>query len=1109
MALRHTSINVPLGGGIDSDTEDFLVQPPRVLQAYNVQYTRRGGLKKRTGWDHLGTVTKGDSSWAVVPAHSDGSSVGIFSENQAKRFYAGASRDIQLPPVPHSVTAHPIQGFRGHVLMAQAAHDTVSGLTAVAVSVAEDVTDIANHEGEALDCWVYIVDSDWNVIKGPTNYPDIAILPRIHVMEQAGGAEVFMFLGLQDESGEGGAGGTFFLDADKLSLNAFTYTIATGTFSSVSTLATDVYPFDIAGGQQHVMWDSHCSGEAGELCHVTYYDSSSNLISGRVDTALTYNTRTVANPVTGGSVTTFHDPATDTVLVYTAETSRLYYADDTTGSFSSILHPASPTGDFPILYLTGARGLMLTDRTVTLTGSGPATPSLGGGGSYIPSFGNPVPRSDGSNFFWNPHVAETDFGADQQRYTGGKSLTVFESGPNGVREIALSALAATRWDSYYTGTFFSGGAESLGVFQQLSLTADGNVLVPLFYPNAGYLPPPKNYGVNWTAASSSGVEREFVNSHSAFDGAYQLVLTEISFDDPVHTYVDHYGTAVAAMGQTVAFDGSNAINLSAQEPRGTIGFSSSPSAAYLLNAGRLITDMTLATNESITWRFLLSYVDKNGVRYRFPVYGGDRSDPTAQPYDNTSGSTEYPTFFLLTSMPPGLVAAADLNGLSVEIYATSVYAVGAASPQDENLVGRVPLVWDSANSRWIGDLYDIIENDSGLDNPTPWPFYTEILPTAIPATNVITRAGNYMFLSPSEAPYELWVSKPLGSRLGPEFSPELILDAPHDSGGIVSLAATGDHLFLLCRNGVWELFVGSGGVDADGGGSFPAFRKVSTDGCLTARGTVETPAGIFYMGYSGIQLVGPGGSGTPGDLVTRHIEDTGLSLTDIRSAYYSPEDREVWFYFLDDPSLSEAQQTGYSWVFDLDSQAWTYTQFRAFHAFRYKNQHARYYGTSDLVTQGTGTTDAANYSPTSSYILAQIKTPWLKLDTPVSYKRFRRLTTLWNWYAGYPDADAGRVGSIIIKVAYNYDDTVVDTFTWMESAGFFHVYGLSSLDSIEHLQSRFSRQKVDSVQITIEEGLTAVSQETGGNTLQWVLAALGLEVADKKGDIKLQQEAKK
>ena len=87
-------------------------------------------------------------------------------------------------------------------------------------------------------------------------------------------------------------------------------------------------------------------------------------------------------------------------------------------------------------------------------------------------------------------------------------------------------------------------------------------------------------------------------------------------------------------------------------------------------------------------------------------------------------------------------------------------------------------------------------------------------------------------------------------------------------------------------------------------------------------------------------------------------------------------------------------------------------------------------------------------------------------------------------------------------------------YLWQcDAEGVYSIYGAADRNhlrgvGISDAQGRVkpSRQKFDSLQISVED-IEATSGQTTTNTLSWTLVGLELEVASKRGIIKLQQEA--
>jgi len=359
----------------------------------------------------------------------------------------------------------------------------------------------------------------------------------------------------------------------------------------------------------------------------------------------------------------------------------------------------------------------------------------------------------------------------------------------------------------------------------------------------------------------------------------------------------------------------------------------------------------------------------------------------------------------------------------------------------------------------------------------------ELAPVRPPCSSVVAQAGGHMFLIPDEDRYSLWPSKPLERGRGPEWDPTTILPAPSESGGIVSVAAQGDRLLVLCALGVYELYVGSGGPDANGNGAFSPMRLAHAgDGCISHAGTVSTPVGVFYLAESGVKLVQGGGN----------VSDVGDPISEslvpraVYAATYHDGDNEVWF--VQEDGIQTPRPTC---VFNLDTQGWsTFVQDTLQVLFANGDMHR-------LLSDGTvRKEDPSLGSDLASVYEGAVETPWIAPATPVGFVRVPRVGILVR-------LESGTQGRVTVSLSYDYVESVVDTFTFDYAD--FATFGRSTTFSVGP-----SRQKFDAIKIAVQDDTESEGSPGAKiSDLVWSLAGVDLAVRTKTGVVKLEAGAKK
>lgn len=1063
----ETIVPVPLGAGVDRETDEFVLEAPKMRTAQNVTLKSRGALQKRAGWTTLNNGALGVGANTDILFRSR-DTLAIFSDDRNQIYRNGSVDQLGRYQPTFSILSHPAFPANGTVHNVNVAH--LSGYTAVVAAVHDNPTEMSAHNYQSATAVYAILDSEWNVVVGPLTSQLVGILPRVEPM-LIGGDSYFVFTGLQDVTNNAT---NHWLGAASLQLNALRVSVG-GSITTYSALDT-VYPYQPGGaavGDLCICYDTHGSGVAGDEVFFAYYDDGgSNLLTvGRLQNTGTYTTQTIAGTgTTPTSMAVHYDSASDTVLVFSEETDTLYYDDRTLPGFSSLAHPGTPPDSdltsltWPIFWRDGGSNLRLTDRPITITGSGPGTPSFGVAIAIGAMHAKPAPRGTDSAFFFSDFV---DYSGSAGVFIGGgKAVEVISTNETNNAEFAsvVAPLHGTRHTLEYKLGFFgrrNGSNGILGTVNQSAVTADGHVLRGDAIVTSGYLPRIRN------RSKVVGAALELETGHGALSESLGIVVTEIDPTSTEYSFQNHFGSAILANGGLSTFDGEQVCPLSVRVL----------SVATSTTASNWATDpanpaWSVADNTEWVVPTTLSYVDKNNVRHRWPL------DSTSG--QNTSGAPAgVPAPNLLLGLPSEVEHLAQQGKLTVEFWGAEENVIGSTPNTDYILLSRAPVVFDGAN--WVADPGTLLDPTS-VTNPTPYPYTTEALPAQVPACNVVKKVGNYVFAVASEAPTELWVSKPFGNYQAPEFPAEFMLTSPAEAGEIRSLAATGDHLILLCENGVWELFVGGGGPDANGDGAFPAFSLVyEGSGALNHRGTVSGDWGTLYMSADGPKLI----RGSEVLHVGEQVKGLHTPAA-VRATVFDETEREVWLFF----------EGGDALVFDVDLLAWTTATVRASAAIATPTNLLRLDNGGRLCERDETSTQDAD----GTYLLSSVTTPWFNLGSPLGFKRFHEVAALFRRIGG-------TLGGFTFELAVDYVDTSVVTSSFSG--------GLASLERGLQFLVRLNHQTTDAMRVTITETTEGVEEDDGEggtvtvqrNDLRWSLAALSLAFVPKRGHITLQAEA--
>lgn len=1127
-----TNVEVPIGLGIERGKHDWKARPPNAKTLENLDLRQEGAYAKVPGWRRLVNLSVDEARYgAVLPQKH---SVGLLTSSGAQRVEGG--KLVSQPfggQIPVEVVQHEVAGFRGTISDLNIARNEAEGLTAIVCGVADPQFSGSTDTNQMFGA---VVDDDWNVVWGPhpigfnAPTPGVGYATRVEPLgtgfvffgvrpgEHAGTSDFLYALVVQDPANAGLPGAMVPVGDDGVALGRIVRPSAADY-----PLWYDTYADPDAPTRAYVVWQSFGIGtDPAYWC--TYVEADGTQDTSLLDTDPS---------LTRENLVVWYDTPTDTVLVYSHHYKAVAY---NTGTFSagpwalSAASSATIEGDHPCFYRDHA-GIRLNDYAVSLAGTAPATPSFGA------PFGDPIflgarqvlhrrpqPNDYSAWKFRRYRHVNQDTGGD--RLVTGQDWLLYETpvdaqfhvGAYQAETQAVVPLGQGRKDLAEHDHFHRYRAIRLdGEQQQVEVTwlvgqiaqsarkgtgTGASLLVPqALAARAGKAPPlwvtiddglgrvdtsvhggDANYGSEGLPGSVSSAAVGRASGAGLDTGLNAVVITEIRLRSREHSFIDHYGTLLCAAGGLHAFDG-------------TLSFPAFIETPYALNIDPNETDYPIVRalinfplrlegsggNTGVNFKGVLLATDRNGVTYRSAPFDMSR-------IENETGGVRayYPewTFFFRESALNTLLQPPFR--LQVEIYATEEWDISDPlnEPEEYNLLTRTGV--KLSGSDFVADGYGVfdINYTTALDPPdfdlfdvNPTPLYTlsgELPPTVPPASNVLVQAGNYLFLLSSEDPYDVWVSKPLGGFLGPEFNPLLRLTAPSESGGIVSLAGESDRLLLLCKNGVWEVFVGGDGPDANGAGAFPAFRKVwGGEGCVNHRGTVTGPFGTFFLADSGPRIVSRDGT----------VQDVGAALgpntldpDSVTRAVYLPEEQQIHVF-------TETR----AHVFDLGLMGWTSTtQGSAVVAERDGTIYRVPVDTQVLRVSDENATEDGSTLYHAKYV-----SPWITFAGPMSYQRVRRFGVLVRRLGG--------AGALRVSIAYDYVDTDIDTREVTSTT-------MDALDRPVQISVRTSRQKADAYRITVEEVPLTVGQTTLGN-LRWELVGIEAEVRGKAGVIKLESGA--
>lgn len=410
-----------------------------------------------------------------------------------------------------------------------------------------------------------------------------------------------------------------------------------------------------------------------------------------------------------------------------------------------------------------------------------------------------------------------------------------------------------------------------------------------------------------------------------------------------------------------------------------------------------------------------------------------------------------------------------------ELYMSGIYDYGSAIPTD-----RIPL----GGNRYFREIIINPSRSVTLDNVFEHSTDTYSLPGDLSVQEYVqagelasdpTEAARHMaasadrvFFLSGDGTY-VGYSKPMNAPLySVEFNESLELSVPGEGRESTGLAVLDDKLIVFKNDAIYVTSVG-GGPDATGaGGSFPSLRPVPTDsGCTNRRSIVTTPVGVLFQGRRGIYLIDRNLSVS---FVGSDIED--YLTSDVLSAVLDATRGEVCFGIRNEYS--------YGIIFNYEKQAWYTVGSRewldgdsmtvidgVWHGLKVGTRVVKRTPGAWFERDIAGATSANSVQPV-------LETAWIKLGGLQGFKRVVRATILGTHYSG----------DLRVRVAYDYNDTWVDTFSWAEA------------DLSEMMQVRtpvLSRHKIQSVKFEISE------VDSGTDDRGFDLEGLELEVIGKPG----------
>jgi hypothetical protein len=313
---------------------------------------------------------------------------------------------------------------------------------------------------------------------------------------------------------------------------------------------------------------------------------------------------------------------------------------------------------------------------------------------------------------------------------------------------------------------------------------------------------------------------------------------------------------------------------------------------------------------------------------------------------------------------------------------------------------------------------------------------------------------------------------------------------PVDAGRpITALGATEAGIVVFKRDQIF--FVGGDGPDDTGAGFYglPQEFPCGGAGCIEPRSVVNTNKGLFYQADQGIYLLSRGGEA---QFIGSGVEQTLVTYPTVTSAVINQNRGVAQVVFTAKNNLTDGRRVCYdlkhdTWSTDVVGDGIIDSPVPFDSAVMVGGQISggeTWYG---LASGQIFFETPGNYLDTADQVWqpTTIQTSWIKLDGEQGYNRVRNVTLLAQRLTGH---------DLTISVAYDYNPAVVDarTFTAAE---------LAALTTREQVGVSFSRQKIQAVQITINDATP--SSGVVGTGQGAIFLGLAFEVQPKGGTYRL------
>lgn len=393
-------------------------------------------------------------------------------------------------------------------------------------------------------------------------------------------------------------------------------------------------------------------------------------------------------------------------------------------------------------------------------------------------------------------------------------------------------------------------------------------------------------------------------------------------------------------------------------------------------------------------------------------------------------------------------------------------------------------------------LFTYVDNidDTKLGlNPVSYEDLGELAPFAPPPPYQVIEGLNRVFLFSKEDPTRVWFSKEISTfgdfSYAPEFNPALTIDVGGASEYITALGILDEKLIIFTANKIF--FVSGQGPNNAGTGAFNGPFQITSDvGCIDRQSIVVIPAGMFFRGKNGLNLLDRSLAVTfPGDAVKEHLNvQAPYNLIPVLD---SKEQRVMWLE--QDVGLGVSSYI----VYDYDHKfwcTWSVNMTGGVNTYSHcmvNDKHIIQY-TDILYEAGAG--PHPGYDHDDDYPQLTIETPWIYVSAIGGYQRIRRLIV---------EGRANSYHYIVINVYYDYSNIASQTYSFIIQPATIAEYPVIRIQQ-ELVVQKCQAMKIRINDVTYENLGQPAENPTGPN-----IFGISLETIAKEGRVKLPYQNRK